>query len=51
MFYADAVGLYSVLRSMRRFATQPGGDAVFWQPARLLSELAESGKSLAESSR
>jgi len=51
MFYADTVGLYSVLRSMRRFATQPGGDAVFWQPARLLSELAESGKSLAESSR
>jgi 3-hydroxyacyl-CoA dehydrogenase len=44
MFYADTVGLYSVVRSMARFAAQPGGDAAFWQPARRLAELAASGK-------
>jgi 3-hydroxyacyl-CoA dehydrogenase len=44
MFYADTVGLYSVVRSMARFATQPGGDAAFWQPARRLAELAAAGK-------
>ncbi|MEP6943742.1 MAG: 3-hydroxyacyl-CoA dehydrogenase NAD-binding domain-containing protein [Betaproteobacteria bacterium] len=46
MFYADTIGLYSVLRSMHRFATQPGGDAAFWRPARWLSELVASGKAL-----
>jgi len=45
MFHADTVGLYSVVRSMRRFAAQPGGDPAFWQPARLLDELASAGKS------
>ncbi len=44
MFYADTVGLYSVVRSMARFAGEPGGDAAFWQPAPLLAELAASGK-------
>jgi 3-hydroxyacyl-CoA dehydrogenase len=46
MFYANTVGLYSVVRSMRRFAAQPGGDKAFWQPARLLDERASAGKSL-----
>ncbi len=47
MFYADTVGLYSVVRSMRRFADEAaraGGDAGFWQPAKRLDELASAGK-------
>jgi 3-hydroxyacyl-CoA dehydrogenase len=41
MFYADTVGLYNVLRAMRRYATGHQGAA--WQPAPLLVQLAESG--------
>ena len=44
MRYADEVGLANVLRELRRFAAEPGADAS-WQPAPLLVELAESGKS------
>ena len=44
MFYADTVGLYNVVRSIERFAAQPGGDAVFWQPAPLLARLAADNK-------
>ncbi len=44
MLYADSVGLYSVVRSIERFAAQPGGDASFWQPAPLLTRLAAEGK-------
>ncbi len=44
MLYADMVGLYNVVRSIERFATQPGGDAAFWQPAALLARLAAEGK-------
>ena len=44
MRYADEVGLANVLRALRRFAAEPGADAS-WQPAPLLVELAESGKS------
>jgi 3-hydroxyacyl-CoA dehydrogenase len=43
MLYADTVGLYNVLGSMRRYARGYQGDA--WQPAPLLVQLAESGKS------
>ncbi|MCK7593003.1 3-hydroxyacyl-CoA dehydrogenase NAD-binding domain-containing protein [Pseudomarimonas salicorniae] len=43
MRYADEVGLYNVLRAVRRFAAGYAGDA--WQPAPLLIELAEAGKS------
>jgi 3-hydroxyacyl-CoA dehydrogenase len=43
MFYADSVGLYNVLATMRRFATGYHGED--WQPAPLLVELAEAGKS------
>ena len=44
MLYADSVGLPNVLRSLRRFAAEPGADAS-WQPAPLLVKLAEEGKS------
>lgn len=44
MLYADIVGLPNVVRSMRRFAAQPGGDAGFWEPAPLLTRLVEEGK-------
>jgi 3-hydroxyacyl-CoA dehydrogenase len=45
MLYADMIGLSNVVNAMRRFAAQPGGDAGFWEPARLLARLAEEGKS------
>jgi 3-hydroxyacyl-CoA dehydrogenase len=45
MLYADMVGLYNVVRSIERFAAQPGGDTAFWQPAPLLVRLAAEGKS------
>ncbi len=43
MFYADSQGLDNVLATMRRFELGYQGDN--WQPAPLLVELAESGKS------
>jgi 3-hydroxyacyl-CoA dehydrogenase len=43
MLYADLVGLPNVVRSLRRFAAEPGADA-FWQPAPLLVKLADEGK-------
>jgi 3-hydroxyacyl-CoA dehydrogenase len=45
MHYADAVGLYNVVRAMRRFAANPHGDPAFWEPAPLLARLAAEGKS------
>ncbi len=44
MLYADTVGLPNVVRSLRKFAAEPGADAS-WQPAPLLVKLAEEGKS------
>ncbi len=44
MFYADSVGLPNVVRALRRFAAEPGADKS-WQPAPLLLQLAEQGKS------
>jgi len=44
MLYADTVGLPQVVRSLRRFAAEPGADAS-WQPAPLLVRLAEEGQS------
>ena len=44
MLYADTVGLGNVVRAMRRFAQNPHGDPVFWQPAPLLARLATTGK-------
>jgi 3-hydroxyacyl-CoA dehydrogenase len=43
MFYADTVGLYTVLRRMRQFAANPCGDPEFWEPAPLLAMLAAQG--------
>ncbi len=43
MLYADTVGLPNVVRALRRFAAEPGADAS-WQPAPLLAQLAEAGK-------
>lgn len=43
MFYADSVGLYNVLSTMRRYAAGYQGDA--WKPAPLLLKLVDAGKS------
>jgi 3-hydroxyacyl-CoA dehydrogenase len=43
MFYADTVGLYNVLAAMRRYAKGHQGED--WEPAPLLVQLAEAGKS------
>ncbi len=43
MFHADAIGLYNVLAAMRRYAG--GYQRQAWQPAPLLVQLAEQGKS------
>jgi len=43
MHYAGEVGLYNVMRSMRRFAR--GGNDPFWEPAALIQKLAAEGKS------
>ena len=44
MLYADAVGLYNVVRSMRQFAANPHADPAFWEPASRLAQLAAEGK-------
>lgn len=44
MNYADQVGLFNVVQSMKRFAQNPLDDARFWQPAPLLAKLAAEGK-------
>jgi len=44
MNYADQVGLFNVVQSMKRFAKNPLDDAKFWQPAPLLARLAAEGK-------
>jgi 3-hydroxyacyl-CoA dehydrogenase len=45
MCYADTVGLFNVVQTMKRFAANPHDDAAFWQPAPLLARLAAEGKS------
>ena len=44
MCYANEVGLANVVRALRRFAAEPGADAS-WEPAPLLVQLAQDGKS------
>jgi 3-hydroxyacyl-CoA dehydrogenase len=44
MHYADIVGLFNVIRAMRRFAASGRGDPAFWQPAPLLARLAGEGQ-------
>jgi 3-hydroxyacyl-CoA dehydrogenase len=46
MLYADQVGLWNVVETMKRFARNPHDDAGFWQPAPLLQKLVAEGKSL-----
>ncbi len=45
MCYADTMGLYNVVTTMKRFAQNPLDDGAFWQPAPLLAKLAAEGKS------
>ena len=44
MCYADGVGLFNVVQSMKRFAQNPLDDAKFWEPAPLLAKLVAEGK-------
>jgi 3-hydroxyacyl-CoA dehydrogenase len=44
MCYADTVGLFNVMQSMKRFAQNPLDDAKFWEPAPLLQKLVAEGK-------
>ncbi|MBN9203905.1 3-hydroxyacyl-CoA dehydrogenase NAD-binding domain-containing protein [Methylibium petroleiphilum] len=44
MRHADEVGLFNVVRAMRRFQRNPLDDAAFWEPAPLLARLAADGK-------
>ncbi|MBB3196460.1 3-hydroxyacyl-CoA dehydrogenase NAD-binding domain-containing protein [Roseateles terrae] len=48
MCYADTVGLYNVVQTMKRFARNPLDDGKFWEPAPLLARLAEQGKGFTE---
>jgi 3-hydroxyacyl-CoA dehydrogenase len=45
MNYADQVGLFNLVGTMKRFAANPLDDASFWVPAPLLAKLAAEGKS------
>ncbi len=47
MLYADSAGLYHVVRRCEQFASNPLTDREFWQPAKLLAQLAAGGKSFA----
>ena len=49
MHYADSLGLYNVVQSMRRLAKNPHGDPAAWAPAPLLAKLAAEGKSFSAS--
>jgi len=44
MCYADTVGLFNVVQTMKKFAANPHDDASFWQPAPLLARLAAEGR-------
>jgi 3-hydroxyacyl-CoA dehydrogenase len=44
MFYADTVGLETIVRTLHRFSANPVTDPGFWQPAALLARLAAEGK-------
>ena len=46
LFYADTVGLPSVLGSIRKFGALPG-QAEFWTPSPLLEDLVAKGKPFA----
>lgn len=44
MLYADQVGLFNVMQSMKRFQQNPRDDAKFWEPAPLIKKLVAEGK-------
>ncbi|PAT33946.1 3-hydroxyacyl-CoA dehydrogenase NAD-binding domain-containing protein [Vandammella animalimorsus] len=44
MNYANELGLFNVVETMKHFAQNPHDDAQFWQPAALLAQLAKEGK-------
>ena len=44
MKYAEEIGLSSVVRTLRKIASEPGADVDFWTPAPLLVRLAEEGR-------
>ncbi|HEY5102297.1 MAG TPA: 3-hydroxyacyl-CoA dehydrogenase NAD-binding domain-containing protein [Steroidobacteraceae bacterium] len=46
MFYADTIGLNTVLAAMHGFAANPASDPGSWTPAALLVTLAAAGKAL-----
>jgi 3-hydroxyacyl-CoA dehydrogenase len=50
MHYADSLGLYNVVRSMRRMAKNPHGDPGVWEPAPLLAKLAAEEKAFTSGS-
>jgi 3-hydroxyacyl-CoA dehydrogenase len=47
MHYADTVGLYNVVRTMKRLADNPHGNRSAWEPAKLLTKLAAAGRTFA----
>jgi 3-hydroxyacyl-CoA dehydrogenase len=48
MFYADTIGLRTVLSRMKQFAADPNSDPEFWKPASLLARLASEATSFHE---
>jgi 3-hydroxyacyl-CoA dehydrogenase len=46
MFYADTIGLNTIVEAMRRFAANPASDPGSWTPAALLVTLAAAGQTL-----
>jgi 3-hydroxyacyl-CoA dehydrogenase len=49
MFYADQVGLSTVVRTLRRIAGLPGADKQISSPAPLLMQMAHTGKTFSDS--
>jgi 3-hydroxyacyl-CoA dehydrogenase len=43
MFYADTIGLYTIVQRMRQLAANPLDEPGFWTPAPLLARLAAEG--------
>jgi 3-hydroxyacyl-CoA dehydrogenase len=44
MFYADQTGLNDIARALKRIAAEPGSDPAAWEPAPLLTRLAQQGQ-------
>ena len=48
MFYADQVGLQAVVRALKRISASAGREAPFWEPAPLLRQLADAGRTFGQ---